>query len=355
MRIPITIVSGFLGSGKTTLINNVLKNDDIKKEEIIIIENEIGDVSIDHELLIESVEEVYQMNQGCICCNLRSDLLAVLQKISKLTVEEDWPLKHIIIETTGIADPRPIVQSINVMGGVYEGYYVDAVYSVVDTLNYAHIREEFPEVEKQIVFADRIYLSKSENNDADALIVSIKQINPFATFTYFTADETIPSETFFNQNLFNQADSIEPLTEAELHALDEEEHAAHHHHHDHDEHDHEHTHEYHHEHEHNHHGIETIYLTTDIPLSRKYFQMFLNWLLINHMNSLYRYKGFFSLNDTENAFILQGVGEHYAIDPFIMADKGKTQLVLIGKDLNEKDIKQSFKDLIAYTEQETNE
>ncbi|MDD7758647.1 CobW family GTP-binding protein [Aerococcus suis] len=336
MRIPITIVSGFLGAGKTTLINSVLSDDSINKEEVIVIENEIGDISVDHELLIESVEEVYELNQGCICCNLRSDLLAILQKIRKLQKEEGWNLKHIIIETTGIADPRPIVQSINAMAGPYGFYYVDAIYSVIDSVNYPSISQQYAEVEQQIVFANRIYLSKSNSGKENDLIQSIKTINPFAEFTYFNLDDPIQPKDFFDQHLYRQTDKIKPLTDEEIEELTSE-----HHHHDH--------------HHHNHHGISTQYLATDVPLSRRYFLIFLQWLLMNNMQSLYRYKGFFHLNDTENPFILQGVGEHYQIEPTGGLEKEGTQLVLIGKDMDQIEIKHAFDDLISYSRQENNQ
>lgn len=112
MSIPITVVSGFLGAGKTTLINHVLAGTKLAPEEIIIIENEFGEVGVDHELLLQSQERIFQMNNGCICCSLRTDLINALEAISELLVDQGYPIQQVIIETSGIADPQPILQTI---------------------------------------------------------------------------------------------------------------------------------------------------------------------------------------------------------------------------------------------------
>lgn len=112
MSIPVTVISGFLGAGKTTLINQVLKGSDLKPNEVVIIENEFGEKGIDHELLIHSKENIFQMNGGCICCSLRTDLMSALTSILDVFVGNEHPIKQVIIETSGVSDPQPIIQTL---------------------------------------------------------------------------------------------------------------------------------------------------------------------------------------------------------------------------------------------------
>lgn len=334
MGIPITLVSGFLGSGKTSLINQVLKTSQNVKE-IAVIENEVGDVGVDHKLIFESVEEIYQLNQGCICCNLRSDLLAILKNIRDMYQTGMWNLKHIIIETTGIADPRPIVQTIQLMAGNDHFFFVDSVYTVVDAINYKDSLTKFEEVSQQIVFADRIYLSKLGQEDVSVIKADLSHLNPFAQVIPFDLDVPIESHQFFNQGLYNKVFEPEEL-QAMLQA--EESNYDHDHHHHHEE-------GHNHGHHHDHHGIETIYLETSLPLDGNQVQYFIDWLMMSQQDRLYRYKGFIKLTNQDHAYLLQGVSMNYQFAPVVNNDKMKTQLVLIGKEMDEKLITDAFSDL----------
>ena len=132
MGIPITIVSGFLGAGKTTLINHALAQSPFSKEEIIIIENEFGQTGVDHALLLQTTERIIQLNNGCMCCSLRGDLLASLSAILEVYQEEQQPIAQVILETTGIADPQPIIQTILTTPHIKNHFYIDSLLTVVD-------------------------------------------------------------------------------------------------------------------------------------------------------------------------------------------------------------------------------
>ncbi|MDT6727618.1 GTP-binding protein, partial [Enterococcus faecium] len=168
MGIPVTIVSGFLGAGKTTLINQALQVSPYPREEIIIIENEFGEVGIDHKLLVHSEERVLQLNNGCMCCSLRSDLLAILISLLETIEEHQQPISQIIIETTGIADPQPIIQTLLTAPQLRGRVYIDSLLTVIDSDSFELIERE-PQALKQLVMADRIFVSRKQNLNLSAL------------------------------------------------------------------------------------------------------------------------------------------------------------------------------------------
>lgn len=162
MGIPITIVSGFLGAGKTTLINHALAQSPFPKEEIIIIENEFGQTGVDHALLLQTTERIIQLNNGCMCCSLRGDLLASLSAILEVYQEEQQPIAQVILETTGIADPQPIIQTILTTPHIKNHFYIDSLLTVVDG---HHWQQQLQEAEaiKQLALADRLFfLSRNQ-------------------------------------------------------------------------------------------------------------------------------------------------------------------------------------------------
>lgn len=162
MGIPITIVSGFLGAGKTTLINHALAQSPFPKEEIIIIENEFGQTGVDHALLLQTTERIIQLNNGCMCCSLRGDLLASLSAILEVYQEEQQTVAQVILETTGIADPQPIIQTILTTPHIKNHFYIDSLLTVVDG---HHWQQQLQETEaiKQLALADRLFfLSRNQ-------------------------------------------------------------------------------------------------------------------------------------------------------------------------------------------------
>lgn len=252
MGIPVTIVSGFLGSGKTTLINQALQVSPYPKEEIVIIENEFGEVGIDHELLVHSEERVLQLNNGCMCCSLRSDLLAILASLLEVVEERQQLISQIIIETTGIADPQPIVQTLLAAPRLRGNVYIDSLLTVCDSENFELIERE-PQALKQLVMADRIFVSEKQNTNLPKQEIyqrKIKNINPLADIRTFTQNDLIQKEDFFNLEKFNQPLILENDSSKNSH---EGEHHHHHHHH------------------HQEHDFQSILLTSDQELNKNFF------------------------------------------------------------------------------------
>lgn len=178
-RTPVTVLTGFLGSGKTTLLNHILTAKHGKR--IAVIENEFGEVGIDHELVIDAEEEIFEMNNGCICCTVRGDLIRILGRLGKMREKFD----HILIETTGLADPGPVVQTFFVDPDVGEKFFVNAVVTLVDAKHIWQHLDDSEEAKEQIAFADVIILNKTDlipAADLDKLEARIKGINAVARF-----------------------------------------------------------------------------------------------------------------------------------------------------------------------------
>lgn len=175
-RIPVTVITGFLGSGKTTLLNRVLTENHGMR--IAVIENEFGEVGIDDALVLGSEEEIFEMNNGCICCTVRGDLIRILEN---LLVRKD-KFDRVLIETTGLADPAPVAQTFFMDDEIRENYRLDAILTVVDSLNtLQHLKEEKPEgteneAVEQVAFADRLLLNKSDLVDANTLTLLSKEL-----------------------------------------------------------------------------------------------------------------------------------------------------------------------------------
>jgi G3E family GTPase len=178
-RTPVTVLTGFLGAGKTTLLNHILTANHGKR--IAVIENEFGEIGIDHELVIDAEEEIFEMNNGCICCTVRGDLIRILGRLGKMRDKFD----HILIETTGLADPGPVVQTFFVDPEVGEKFHVNAVVTLVDAKHIWQHLDDSDEAKEQVAFADVIILNKTDLStpaELDRLEARIKAINGVARF-----------------------------------------------------------------------------------------------------------------------------------------------------------------------------
>ena len=277
-KTPVTIITGFLGSGKTTLVNYILKEQTTWK--ICVVENEFGEISIDNDLVVENLaakEDIIMMDNGCVCCSVRGDLVRTFNML--LSRRKDFDA--IIIETTGLADPSPIVFTFNSNALIQDNYRIDSVVCLVDAKHVnIHLDEVKPdgninEAEHQIAFADRILLNKIDlvsPEELEDVEDRIKSMNSFATLIK-TEKSRAPLDQILGLNSFSLEkmievdptlmDTVEEEEEPDAghvhdeHCNHEHEHKEHGHEHEHKEHGHEHEHKKHgHEHEHKEHGHE---------------------------------------------------------------------------------------------------
>jgi G3E family GTPase len=180
--VPVTILTGFLGAGKTTLLNRILR--EMHGHRIAVIENEFGEAGIDNEILLQdSNEQIVEMNNGCICCSVRGDLVRMLEDLSSRRRRGELSFERVVIETTGLADPSPVAQTFLVEETVASDYLLDAIVTVVDAKHAQTQLDQFREAQEQVGFADRILLSKTDlvgDEEARALIDRLRGINPRA-------------------------------------------------------------------------------------------------------------------------------------------------------------------------------
>ncbi len=226
-KIPVTVLTGYLGAGKTTLLNRILSEQHGKKYAVIV--NEFGEIGIDNDLVVGADEEVFEMNNGCICCTVRGDLIRILEGLMKRKGKFD----AIIVETTGLADPAPVAQTFFVDQDVQQAARLDAVVTVADAKWLSARLKDAPEAKNQIAFADVIVLNKTdlvEPAELREVEARIRAINPYAKL-HKTQRCAVPLDAVLERNAFN----LDRILEIEPDFLVEDDH-------DHDHHDHDHHH-----------------------------------------------------------------------------------------------------------------
>ena len=377
-KIPVTIVSGFLGAGKTTLINKVLKEK--HGEHIAVVINEFGEIGVDHQFVLDVKEEIYQMDNGCLCCTLRTDIADMLKSILMVKEQNGIKVDRVLFETTGLADPAPIAQTFINVPFLNEHFILDAVLTVVDSKNFLYQTAHQTEPAKQVGFADKIFMSKHSLVDDTIyakVINEVRSINPFAEIQDLDA-RPVEMKDMFGLELFYasekkilemQENSEEEYCEACGHTHAHGEHDHHHHHdeehceecghahahgehdhHNHDEdhhhdHDHDHHHHGHHHHKHHHHsGINSFVIETEKPLVLAHINEWLNELVYIYGPELYRYKGILSVEGLDYQIIFQGVQMSFDISRGRDWNdtERKSTLVFIGKNLPEDTLRESF-------------
>ncbi|WP_455224186.1 CobW family GTP-binding protein [Granulicatella sp.] len=367
-KIPVTIVSGFLGAGKTTLINKVLKEK--HGEHIAVVINEFGEIGVDHQFVLDVEEEIYQMDNGCLCCTLRTDIADMLKSILMVKEQNGIKVDRVLFETTGLADPAPIAQTFINVPFLNEHFILDAVLTVVDSKNFLYQTTHQTEPAKQVGFADKIFMSKHSLVDDTIyakVINEVRSINPFAEIQDLDA-RPVEMKDMFGLELFYasekkilemQENSEEEYCEAcgHTHAHGEHDeyceecghaHGEHDHDHHHDEnhhHDHDHHHHGHHHHKHHHHsGINSFVIETEKPLVLAHINEWLNELVYIYGPELYRYKGILNVEGLDYQIIFQGVQMSFDISRGRDWNdtERKSTLVFIGKNLPEDTLRESF-------------
>ena len=312
-KIPVTVLTGYLGAGKTTLLNRILTEDHGKKFAVIV--NEFGEAGIDGDLVVGADEEVFEMNNGCICCTVRGDLIRILDGLMKRKGKFD----AIIVETTGLADPAPVAQTFFVDQDVGDATKLDAVVTVTDAKWLRDRLKDAPEAKNQIAFADVIILNKTDLVTPDELAeveAAIRAINPYAKLHKATRCD-VPIAELLDRSAFD----LDRILDIEPEFLE----AGHHHHHS-DE-------------------VRSMSFTIPGDVDPAKFMPWINDLSQAQGPNILRSKGILSFKDEPRRFVFQGV--HMILDGDLQRDwkpgeKRESRLVFIGRDLDEAALRKGF-------------
>src|SRR5262245_24079712 len=342
-KIPVTVLTGYLGAGKTTLLNRILSEPHGKKYAVIV--NEFGEIGIDNDLVVGADEEVFEMNNGCICCTVRGDLIRIIDGLMRRRGKFD----AIIVETTGLADPAPVAQTFFVDDAVGKKTKLDAVVTVADAKWLGERLKDAPEAKNQIAFADVILVNKSDLVSPDEMREvqqRIRAINPYAR-VHTTERCRIPLAEVLDRNAFD-LDRILDL-EPEFLGGNGHDHDHHHHDHDHDGHDHHHDHDHGLKHYHDE-EMQSLSLKSEKPLDPDKFFPWVQDLVATDGPAILRSKGILAFKDDPERFVFQGVhmildGDHQR--PWRADEKRESRLVFIGRNLDEAKIRKGFESCVA--------
>jgi len=312
-KIPVTVLTGYLGAGKTTLLNRILTENHGKRYAVIV--NEFGEIGIDNDLVIGADEEVFEMNNGCVCCTVRGDLIRIMDGLVKRRGKFD----AIIVETTGLADPAPVAQTFFIDEDVGGAARLDAVVTVADAKWLADRLKDAPEAKNQIAFADVILLNKAdlvEPADLDRVEGLIRSINPYAK-VHRTSRCDVPLDQVLDRNAFD----LSRILDIEPDFLEE----GHHHHHD-DE-------------------MQSVSARIDGPVDPEKFMPWISTLTQVQGPDILRCKGIVAFPDEPQRFVFQGV--HQILDgdlqgPWKDGEPRVSRVVFIGRKLDPEAIREGF-------------
>ena len=338
---PVTVLTGYLGAGKTTLLNRILTEDHGKKYAVIV--NEFGEIGIDNDLVVGADEEVFEMNNGCVCCTVRGDLIRVVQGLMRRKGKFD----AIVIETTGLADPGPVAQTFFVDEDVQKNARLDAVVTVADAKWLSDRLKDAPEAKNQIAFADVIVLNKTDlvtKPELAEVEARIRGINPYAKL-HRTERCSVALADVLDRGAFD-LDRILDIEPDFLNA-DDHDHDHDHHHHGHDHHHHDHSHGLKHYHDED---MQSLSLKTDKPLDPNVFMPWLQNLVQVEGGKILRSKGILSFHDDDDRYVFQGVhmmleGNHQR--KWKDGEPRESRLVFIGRELPEETIRKGFESCIV--------
>jgi G3E family GTPase len=311
-QVPVTVLTGYLGAGKTTLLNRILSEQHGKKYAVIV--NEFGELGVDNDLVVNADEEVFEMNNGCICCTVRGDLIRIIEGLMKRKDKFDG----ILVETTGLADPGPVAQTFFTDDDVKARTRLDAIVTVVDAKHFLGQLGQGEEAEEQVAFADVILLNKTDLVSEDELgkvEAKIKAINPYARI-HRTQKSKIELDAILDKGAFDLARILEfePdfLKPGHEHNLDE---------------------------------VASLSISTDKPVDPDKFQKWMGALLQIKGQDIFRSKGILAIDGAPRRYVYQGV--HMMMDsdwgtPWKDGEKRSSKLVFIGRNLDGGQLKRGF-------------
>jgi G3E family GTPase len=345
-RTPVTVLTGYLGAGKTTLLNRILTEDHGKRYAVIV--NEFGEIGIDNDLVVGADEEVFEMNNGCVCCTVRGDLIRIIQGL----VKRKGGFDAIIVETTGLADPGPVAQTFFVDEDVKARTRLDSVTAVVDAKHILLRLSDSKEAAEQIAFADQIVLNKTDLvSEGDLALVEarIRRLNPLAPI-HRAQRSNVPLDAILGRGGFD-LDRITSLEPDFLNPAHGEEGHVHDEHCGHDHHDHDHHH-HHHDHASAIHDdeIRGISLKTDKPLDGQKVTRWLEDLLAQKGPDILRAKGIVDVKGENRRLVFQAV--HMIMEgdlqaPWRDGEDRYSRMVFIGRNLDEASLREGFEGCVA--------
>ncbi len=312
-QIPVTVLTGYLGAGKTTLLNRILSENHGKKYAVVI--NEFGELGVDNDLVVDADEEVFEMNNGCICCTVRGDLIRIINQL----VKRSGRLDGIIVETTGLADPSPVAQTFFVDEQVKARSRLDAIVTVVDAKHLFARLEDTHEAEEQVAFADVIVLNKTDlvtPDELEAVESRIRSINRSARILRAQKAD-VPITELMDRGSFDLARILEMepdfLTGEDEHQHDD--------------------------------AVTSVSLTSDAPLDTQRFNQWIGSVLAEKGQDLLRTKGILNFDGDDRRFAFQAVhmiadGDY--IGPWKAGSPRQSRIVFIGRELNRPELRRGF-------------
>ncbi|MEV4610142.1 GTP-binding protein [Neorhizobium sp. LMR1-1-1.1] len=359
-RIPVSIITGFLGAGKSTLLNRMLR--DPAAKDIAVIINEFGEVGIDNLLVEASGDSMIELSNGCLCCTVRGELVDTLASMmDAIQTGRAKPITRVVIETTGLADPAPVMQSVMGNPVIAQNFELEGVVTVVDAVNGLATLDAHAEAVKQVAVADRLIVSKQTLADAgqlSALRARLAALNPRAPLSDGD-DASVSSLSMLANGLYDPSSKIADVDRWLRDEIAADHHD--HHHHDHDDecdcghaHDHGHHHTHDHRHHHHHHDvsrhgddIRSFSIVHDRPIDPMAIDMFIDLLRSAHGEKLLRMKAVVKLSDNpERPLVLHGVQAIFhppqRLPRWPDGSDQKTRMVLITKGLTEEFVADLF-------------